>query len=300
MAIMAQRRQGVSEKRLSLLPVFARIVVLGGSAVSSRLSMAQSTSAEKALEGKAEKTEERAQVENGLLGIGTALAVAIDQLGNEKPDIRLQGIFALERIAKDSQKYHWQIMEILTVYVQENSPWRDEAERPEEKEAGKEEESEESQKSKKSKEISPLPNDIQAVVTVIGRRKWAQEEKEDQRLYLARTDLKTANLWGAKLQKADFEQANLREANLAQAKLQKADFEQANLQEADLGGANLQEANLWGANLQETNLRAAKLKRADGLSVDRLCEAFTLYMAELDTELEKQVKKRCSHLLAEP
>ena len=39
---------------------------------------------------------------------------------------------------------------------------------------------------------------------------------------------------------------------------------------------------------------------AAGLSVDRLCEARTLYKAELDPELEKQVKEKCPHLLEEP
>ncbi len=53
---------------------------------------------------------------------------AIDQLGgvNKKGkkvlEIRLGGIYALERIARDSKKDHWTIMEILTTYVRENSP----------------------------------------------------------------------------------------------------------------------------------------------------------------------------------
>ena len=36
--------------------------------------------------------------------------------------IRLGGIYALERIAKDSEKDHGPIMEVLTAYVRENAP----------------------------------------------------------------------------------------------------------------------------------------------------------------------------------
>src|SRR5215208_1920659 len=37
---------------------------------------------------------------------------AIDQLGSEKLEIRLGGIYALERIAKDSPRDHLQILEV--------------------------------------------------------------------------------------------------------------------------------------------------------------------------------------------
>lgn len=36
----------------------------------------------------------------------------------------LSGIYALERIAQDSKKDHWPIMEILTAYVRENAQWK--------------------------------------------------------------------------------------------------------------------------------------------------------------------------------
>ncbi len=40
---------------------------------------------------------------------------AVDQLGNEKLDVRLGGIYALERIARDSEDDHPQVMEVLVV-----------------------------------------------------------------------------------------------------------------------------------------------------------------------------------------
>ena len=36
--------------------------------------------------------------------------------------IRLGGIYALERIARDSEKDHGPIMEVLTAYVREKAP----------------------------------------------------------------------------------------------------------------------------------------------------------------------------------
>ena len=46
---------------------------------------------------------------------------AVEQLGSDNTAISLGGIYALERIAKDSEKDHWPVMEVLTAYVRENS-----------------------------------------------------------------------------------------------------------------------------------------------------------------------------------
>jgi hypothetical protein len=56
---------------------------------------------------------------------------AIDQLGatdddgNPRLEVRLGGIYALERIDKESPEraYHSTVMEVLTAYVRENAPW---------------------------------------------------------------------------------------------------------------------------------------------------------------------------------
>ncbi|GIH97903.1 hypothetical protein ACFFMN_27895 [Planobispora siamensis] len=46
---------------------------------------------------------------------------AIDQLGSDKLDIRLGGIYALERIARDSRRDHPTIMEVLAAFIREHS-----------------------------------------------------------------------------------------------------------------------------------------------------------------------------------
>jgi len=46
---------------------------------------------------------------------------AIAQLGDTNLAIRLGGIYALERIARDSASDHWSVMEVLTAFVREYS-----------------------------------------------------------------------------------------------------------------------------------------------------------------------------------
>jgi hypothetical protein len=50
---------------------------------------------------------------------------AIEQLGSDKADVRIGGIYALERIARDSAKDHPTVMEVLTTFIREHShePW---------------------------------------------------------------------------------------------------------------------------------------------------------------------------------
>src|SRR5262249_3829630 len=49
---------------------------------------------------------------------------AIDQLGKDTLAVRLGGIYALERIARDSEPDHWAVMEVLTAFVREQTQGR--------------------------------------------------------------------------------------------------------------------------------------------------------------------------------
>src|SRR5829696_7633641 len=46
---------------------------------------------------------------------------AIEQLGSDKLDVRLGGIYALERIAVDSERDHPTVVEVLSAFVREHS-----------------------------------------------------------------------------------------------------------------------------------------------------------------------------------
>ena len=50
---------------------------------------------------------------------------AIEQLGADKLDVRLGGIYALERVARDSAEDHPTVMEVLAAFIREHSrePW---------------------------------------------------------------------------------------------------------------------------------------------------------------------------------
>ncbi|MEH2439580.1 pentapeptide repeat-containing protein [Nostoc sp.] len=191
-------------------------------------------------------------------------AKAIEQLGNEKIETRLGAIYTLERIAKDSKDDHWTIMEVLTAFVRENAPLKDFSENN----TGNTDSliivsTWNYQKPKEIEEKPKLQTDIQAALTVIGRRK-SENELENQTLDLSNIDIRganliKANLQGAILYKANLQRAILIEANLQRANLNKANLQRAILSEANLQGAYLIKANLQGAFLTEANLQGAIL-----------------------------------------
>jgi len=169
---------------------------------------------------------------------------AIDQLGNASLDVRLGGIYALERIARESEEDYWPIMEVLTAYVRQHAPRRlverqgDEADAAAENKSG-----EDSSGESEIIEVPTLDPDIQAIMTVLRRRARSFRHGEPEPLDLHETNLQGANL----------RRAHLQGANLWIARLQGADLFKANLREADLRGADLSGArNVTQAQLQET------------------------------------------------
>lgn len=142
---------------------------------------------------------------------------AVDQLGSDKLEIRLGGIYALERIARDSERDYWPIMEILTAYIRTNAPV------PEQSPA---------EASTEASERSQPPADIQAILTVLRRRDCWYGHGEEQPLNLRRTSLAHVSLSGIHLECADLSDANLHGAFLFGADLHRADLRGANLTHA--------------------------------------------------------------------
>lgn len=173
---------------------------------------------------------------------------AIEQLGSEKLDVRIGGIYALERIALDSARDHPTIIEVLTTFIREHSR---EAWEPADYNG--------------PLEYQPPRPDIQAATTVIARR--------DHRRDIRHLDLAGANLNYAKLTRINFAHANLSRAKLHDAKVSLADLTGADLTGADLtnatfiiaclSGADLTEANLTGTGLTQVNFVRAELARAE-------------------------------------
>ncbi|MDF5739529.1 MULTISPECIES: pentapeptide repeat-containing protein [unclassified Nostoc] len=202
-------------------------------------------------------------------------AKAIEQLGNEKIETRLGATYILERIAKDSKDDHWTIMEVLTAFVRENAPLKDFSE----KNTGNTDSliivnTWSYQKLKEIEQESNLQTDIQAALTIIGRRK-SENDPENQRLNLSNINIRGADLSKANLQESFLIEANLQRANLSKANLQRANLIEANLQggfliEANLQGADLSKANLQGAVLWKANLQGAILTGAKNLEQQQI------------------------------
>jgi hypothetical protein len=168
---------------------------------------------------------------------------AIEQLGSEKLDVCIGGIYALERVARDSPRDHWTIIEVLTAFVREHS--REQWPRPD--------------PSSQEQQRSTRP-DVQAAVTVIGRR---DAEHDSRPIDLRGADLTGANLGGADLRTALLDGANLGGADLSTAHLTGADLTGADLTDADLTLAYLTDADLTGANLGGAKLTLANLTFAN-------------------------------------
>ncbi len=187
---------------------------------------------------------------------------AVEQLGDEDIAVRLGGLYALERIAKDSPKDHWTIMEIVSAYVREKSP-KAKAAKVAEKSVQKEQDG---LTQNKKPESDKIKTDIQAALTIIGRR-IIKQDPPGWRIDLKDASLSRANLSGAYLIGADLIGADLSEANLTGSDLSGANLSGANLSrailfQADLLGANLSLADLSGAYLSRAILRGADLNWA--------------------------------------
>jgi hypothetical protein len=186
---------------------------------------------------------------------------ATDQLGSDKLDIRLGGIYSLERIARDSKADQGPVMEVLTAFVRYPA-------------AGAPTNTVSPVGSSTTTTATPMvPTDIQAVLTVVGRRK-ASNDPQGYRVdlrysnllmaYLSRAYLARAYLNGADLSHADLSHANLSGADLSGAHLNGADLSHADLTGADLlSRANVSGANLTGANVSRADLTGADFHKAD-------------------------------------
>jgi hypothetical protein len=192
---------------------------------------------------------------------------AIDQLGDAKVEIRLGGIYALERIARDSRDDHPQVVEVLTAFVREHARYRpnDSRAATTSSERGQGDEAAQPDEA----ETPRLAAGVQAVMDVLARRDVSQDQP-DHRLKLDRTDLrrlvldakeggrlKKANLAGAHLEGADLEGVYLDGADLGRAHLEGANLGRAHLEGAILGGAHYDDATTWPTKEFDPRARSA-------------------------------------------
>lgn len=158
-----------------------------------------------------------------------------EMLGSGVLSVRLGGIYALQRLAKEHpEQYHVQIMRLLCAFVRNPTEDGSGAAKPDEEDR--------------------LREDAQAIMTAIGTRGKAGIALEKEAGFAL--DLRGADLRSGYLPRG---------ANLSGA----------NLMEANLSGVRFARVNLSGAELHQTNLSSAVLSFAIGLTQEQLDEACT-------------------------
>ncbi|MFZ4270255.1 pentapeptide repeat-containing protein [Streptomyces arboris] len=190
--------------------------------------------------------DERALVKEGQITDRYTAAVA--NLGEDTLDVRLGGIYALERIMQDSSRGQPTIANVLAAYIRTHA-----AEPP-----------------GKGKRV---PADVHAALVVLANR----DQTHDKGFY---PDLRSARLPGiefigpsrratgadlseANLSGADLSGADLRETDLSNADLSDANLLSATMFKVDLSNATLARSTIEGVVLAEANLHRADLSRAD-------------------------------------
>jgi uncharacterized protein YjbI with pentapeptide repeats len=230
---------------------------------------------------------------------------AIDQLASEKLEIRLGGIYTLERIADESLQYYLTVAKLLCAFVREQAPRKVPDESSSEKASSEMDErtfDAESRRILLTFAIKGLPEpraDITAALAAVSRRsrqkgnavqddllpeapvsRWPLDLRHAylEGVNLAAADLRGAWLIGTDLHGALLMSADLRKASLVGAIAYDVSFERADLRGADLSGADVSSSWFAGANLAGAVLKKAKLDWADlsevyGLSQEQLASA---------------------------
>jgi uncharacterized protein YjbI with pentapeptide repeats len=200
-------------------------------------------------------TERRIEIEHNAQ-VTERLSHAVQQLTeNQDLTARLGAIFSLERVAHESSADYATVMQILAAFVRTATPWKPNGEE---------------QGSPPPEEIPPLREDVQTILTVIGRRQHIYEKTGEVPLDLGKADLRKADLTDGHFEWVDLTGAHLEHARLVgtrawfltQAHLEHAWLERARLQHADCSWANLTDA--WGerAHLEKASLHCANMKSA--------------------------------------
>jgi hypothetical protein len=230
------------------------------------------------------------------------VAKGFEQLANKDSVVmRLGGIYALEGVMNTSPQYHQPVLEALCAFVRDSTT-------PQQRNGAA------------GVTNNGPPTDIQAALTVIGRRKQGSGDVNLTGASILGVDLRGADLSGARLDYANLSGARLDDAKLGAAQLNSAilsrtylngadlsyayldkaylraaqmfrarlinasllsaHLNEANLFMADLSGAYLDYANLSGARLNKANLSGAKLNEVNLSDAD-------LSEAHLDTDLSE-------------
>ena len=177
---------------------------------------------------------------------------AVDQLGDDSPEISLGGIYALGRIMRDSPPDEQAVVAVLSAFVRRKAKRNDNLDVPWSAEEAERD------------EVKPSFR-IQAALNVISNR--------EHRDMAAVPDLRDSDLRGARLKDAQLREGSFRRSYLYKAHLISADLRAASLVDADLTGARLAGAKLAGADLSRVRLTVGALsqeQREAAMNTDKI------------------------------
>jgi hypothetical protein len=170
---------------------------------------------------------------------------AVDQLAGN-PVQRIGGIYALDRIMRESNKDHWAVVDVLAAFIrlQANSetPLTIDKDMPPDEWA---------------------PMEVQTALTVLGSRPQ-QGRVEPGPVRLSRVNLRGTILRGAHLECVRLRDAHLENIHWEGTHLEGARLGGAHLQRADLEGTNLEWASLRDVDLTNAKVRGAHLANVEG------------------------------------
>ncbi len=196
--------------------------------------------------------------------ITESMVQAIAQIGtfNDKQpniEVRLGGIYSLERIAKNSDDEYKKIMDILCAYVRVTA----------------------SKKQKPQRETEDTREDTQAAIDVLGTKKsnLFLFEKRNQ----FRVNLEDCNLSGYRFSELDFNTYSMsggaifdnslfKSAEFHRADLSYGSFDEADLTEANFEHAKLVGARFLGATFKDTKVHGADFSNAEELTPEQVKE----------------------------
>lgn len=150
--------------------------------------------------------------------------------------------------------------------------------------------------------------------------------------HLRKTNLSNVNLKGSNMNSADLSHAMLIDINLESTRLNQTNFEDSNMNQANLNNAfasgasfkdaflikssfagaflikanfqnaylmesNLSGCDLSGVDFENANLYKADFRNSNGLSVEQLSVAKSLYLAKFDLELQQEIEEQLPELM---
>jgi len=177
---------------------------------------------------------------------------AIDQLGSNNPQIRLGGIFSLEKLASSSKEYISVVNKVLATYIRQ-----------------------------KSKDTSAYTfEELQAAISVISFKETNRDYLIDKdhgvnisNSLLRESDFDNARLSYAKLINSDFTQSTFVNADLSNVSGMEANFSKANLKNSNLSqsnfyGSSFEQSIITGAIIKNSNLELVNLSEANLINCD--------------------------------